>query len=156
SASRGTRAATATARADGRRRRARAGNGTARAVAPRPPSRTTHQASRRPRCVLSQASDEGEGAMTEPIDISSVEITPEQFAELVRNTPDAEIESGMRAAGIDVVLDRIFQGMQERFAPDKAAGVDADISGSSPIRATSIRTRSRSGTAAAQPRAVAP
>ena len=65
--------------------------------------------------------------MTEPIDISSVEITPEQFAELVRNTPDAEIESGMRAAGIDVVLDRIFQGMQERFAPDKAAGVDADI-----------------------------
>ncbi|TMK20222.1 MAG: SCP2 sterol-binding domain-containing protein [Actinobacteria bacterium] len=65
--------------------------------------------------------------MTDPIDISSVEITPEQFAELVRNTPDAEIESGMRAAGIDVVLDRIFQGMQERFAPDKAAGVDADI-----------------------------
>jgi putative sterol carrier protein len=65
--------------------------------------------------------------MTDPIDISSIEITPEQFAELVRNTPDAEIESGMRAAGIDTVLDRIFEGMQERFAPDKAAGVDADI-----------------------------
>jgi putative sterol carrier protein len=61
------------------------------------------------------------------IDISSVEITPEQFAELVRNTGDAEIETGVRAAGVETVLDRIFAGMQERFVPEKAAGVETDI-----------------------------
>ena len=65
--------------------------------------------------------------MADQIDISSIEITPEQFAELVRNTGDAEIESGIRAAGVDTVLERIFQGMAERFAPDKATGVDAVI-----------------------------
>ena len=65
--------------------------------------------------------------MADEIDISSIDITPAQFAELVRNTPDAEIETGIRAAGVDTVLDRIFQGMQESFAPDKATGVDAVI-----------------------------
>ena len=61
------------------------------------------------------------------IDISSVEITPEQFAELVRNTSDGEIETGVRAAGVETVLDRIFDGMQQRFLPEKAAGVETDI-----------------------------
>ena len=65
--------------------------------------------------------------MADQIDISNIEISPEQFAELVRNTPDAEIETGIRAAGLDTVLGRIFQGMAERFMPEKAAGVDAVI-----------------------------
>jgi putative sterol carrier protein len=65
--------------------------------------------------------------MAEEIDISSIDITPEQFAELVRSTSDDQIETGIRAAGIETVLDRIFQGMQERFAPDKAADVDTTI-----------------------------
>lgn len=65
--------------------------------------------------------------MAEQIDISSVEVTPEQFAELVKNTSDGEIETGMRAAGLDTVLDRIFDGMQQRFVPEKAAGVTADV-----------------------------
>ena len=61
--------------------------------------------------------------MADEIDISSIDITPEQFAELVRSTSDDQIETGIRAAGIETVLDRIFLGMQERFAPDKAAGL---------------------------------
>jgi len=65
--------------------------------------------------------------MADEIDIGSVEITPEQFAELVRSASDDQIETGMRAAGLEVVLDRIFQGMQERFVPEKATGVTTDI-----------------------------
>ena len=65
--------------------------------------------------------------MTEQIDISSVEITPEQFAELVRNASDSELEGGIRSAGIETVLDRIFEGMQQRFLPEKAEGLDTDV-----------------------------
>ncbi len=65
--------------------------------------------------------------MADQIDISNVEITPEQFAELVRNASDGELETGIRSAGIETVLDRIFAGMQERFLPDKAAGVETDV-----------------------------
>jgi putative sterol carrier protein len=65
--------------------------------------------------------------MTEQIDISAVEITPEQFAELVRNASDSELEGGIRSAGIETVLDRIFEGMQQRFLPEKAADVETDV-----------------------------
>jgi len=65
--------------------------------------------------------------MADQIDVSAIEMTPEQFAELVRAASDEQIETGIRAAGLQTVLDRIFQGMQERFIPDKAAGVDVDI-----------------------------
>ncbi len=65
--------------------------------------------------------------MADEIDISNVDITPEQFAELVRNTSDDQIETGIRAAGIETVLDRIFEGMQSRFVPEKAADVDTTI-----------------------------
>lgn len=65
--------------------------------------------------------------MAEEIDISSVDISPEQFAELVRSASDDQIETGIRTAGIETVLDRIFQGMQERFLPEKAADVETAI-----------------------------
>jgi putative sterol carrier protein len=61
------------------------------------------------------------------IDIASIDMTPEQFAEMVRATSDSEIETGIRTAGTEAVLDRIFQGMQERFLPEKATDVTADI-----------------------------
>jgi putative sterol carrier protein len=63
----------------------------------------------------------------EEIDISAVEITPELFAELVRNASDSELEGGIRSAGIETVLDRIFEGMQQRFLPDKAEGLDVEV-----------------------------
>lgn len=55
------------------------------------------------------------------------QITPEEFAQMVAGASDEDIENAIRSAGTEQVLDRIFQGMQERFAPDKAQGVDADI-----------------------------
>lgn len=54
-------------------------------------------------------------------------ITPEQFAQLVRGASDDEIGSTIRSAGTEQVLDKIFDGMQQRFLPDKAQGVDAVI-----------------------------
>jgi putative sterol carrier protein len=60
-------------------------------------------------------------------DISPNEITPEQFAEMVKVASDEEIGSTIRSAGTQEVLDRIFSGMQQRFVPAKAQGVDAAI-----------------------------
>jgi putative sterol carrier protein len=54
-------------------------------------------------------------------------MSPEQFTEMIRNASDADIETGIRSAGVDVVLDRIFEGMQERFLAEKAKGVVADV-----------------------------
>jgi putative sterol carrier protein len=40
---------------------------------------------------------------------------------------DDEIAEKIRAAGTEQVLDRVFDGMQERFQPDRASGVDAQL-----------------------------
>ena len=65
--------------------------------------------------------------MADEIDISQIDMTPEQFTEMIRGASDADIETGIRTAGTEAVLDRVFQGMQERFLPDKAKGINADI-----------------------------
>lgn len=59
--------------------------------------------------------------------IDPEQITPEQFASLVGSATDEQIESTVRGVGTERVLDRIFQGMQERFLPERAQGVDAVI-----------------------------
>jgi len=53
------------------------------------------------------------------------EITPEQFARMVGAASDEQLLEAIRAGGTKVVLDRIFQGMEQRFVPDRARGVDA-------------------------------
>ena len=65
--------------------------------------------------------------MADEIDISQIDMSPEQFTEMIRGASDADIETGIRTAGIEAVLDRIFQGMQERFVPEKAKGINAEI-----------------------------
>jgi putative sterol carrier protein len=55
------------------------------------------------------------------------EITPEQFAQLVKDASDEDILAALRGVGTEQTLDRIFDGMQQRFQPDKAQGVDAVI-----------------------------
>ena len=65
--------------------------------------------------------------MADEIDVSSIEMTPEQFAAMIRGASDSEIETGLRTAGVEAVLDRTFQGMAEAFVPAKAEGVEADI-----------------------------
>jgi putative sterol carrier protein len=40
---------------------------------------------------------------------------------------DDEVAEKIRAAGTEQVLDAVFDGMQERFQPDRASGVDAQM-----------------------------
>jgi putative sterol carrier protein len=54
-------------------------------------------------------------------------VTPEEFAGLVANADDDQIADVIHAVGTDQVLDRVFEGMKERFLPDKAQGVDATV-----------------------------
>ena len=54
-------------------------------------------------------------------------VTPEEFAGLVANAEDDQIADVIHAGGTDQVLDRIFEGMQVRFLPDKAQGVEAVV-----------------------------
>ncbi len=65
--------------------------------------------------------------MAEQEGISGTDVTPEQFVQLVSAATDDEIAQTIRAAGTESVLDRIFDGMQERFLPERAQGVDATI-----------------------------
>jgi putative sterol carrier protein len=59
------------------------------------------------------------------IDLS--EITPEQFVQLVRAAEDDQLVDAVRQVGTEPVLDRVFEGMAERFRPDRAEGVNADV-----------------------------
>lgn len=65
--------------------------------------------------------------MREVQGIDPTTVTPEEFAQLVANADDDQIAEAFRSVGTEKVLDRIFEGMQERFVPEKAQGVDADI-----------------------------
>ena len=65
------------------------------------------------------------GDQTAGIDPSR--ISPEEFAGLVANATDEQIEQVVRAVGIGRVLDRIFQGFEDRFRPDRAKDVEADV-----------------------------
>jgi putative sterol carrier protein len=49
----------------------------------------------------------------------------EQLAELVEGRSDEEINEFVSAAGVDTVLDQIFDGMKEAFLPEKTAGQSA-------------------------------
>lgn len=54
-------------------------------------------------------------------------VSPEEFATLVANAEDEQIAEVIHAVGTKEVLDRVFEGMQERFLPEKAQGVDAKV-----------------------------
>ena len=53
--------------------------------------------------------------------------TPEDLAILIKGLSDEEIDQGISAAGVDVVLDRIFATMQQMFRPDRAVGQDGVV-----------------------------
>ncbi len=65
--------------------------------------------------------------MTEQQQFDVATLTPERFADLVTGASDAQIAQTLHAAGTKSVLDRVFDGMQQRFLPEKAAGVDAVV-----------------------------
>lgn len=55
------------------------------------------------------------------------EITPEEFGQLVAAAEDEQLIEAVREVGTEKVLDRVFQGMRDRFVPERAEGVTADI-----------------------------
>jgi len=58
--------------------------------------------------------------------MSDMGISSEQeLAELIDDRSDDEINEFVQAAGVDAVIDQIFQAMQERFAPEKTGGQSA-------------------------------
>jgi hypothetical protein len=63
--------------------------------------------------------------MPEEVDLSR--ISPEEFAQLVHGATDEQILEAIRDVGVGPTLDRIFEGMRERFRPDRARGEDAVI-----------------------------
>lgn len=60
-------------------------------------------------------------------DMDIGEVTPEQFAQLVAVAEDEQIAETFDQLGARGVLDRVFEGMQQRFRPDRAEGLEADI-----------------------------
>ncbi len=54
------------------------------------------------------------------------QISPEQFKEMVKAN-DEDLRTQVRAAGVEQVLDGLFQAMQGSFQPENAKGVDAVI-----------------------------
>lgn len=65
--------------------------------------------------------------MADQQSIDLTEVTPEQFAQMVKEASDEDIQAAFQSVGTKNVLDRVFDGMQDHFQPDKAQGVDADI-----------------------------
>lgn len=55
------------------------------------------------------------------------DITPSEFARLVKTTPVAEMERLLTGEQRRAVLDGIFARMPESFRPGRAAGLDATI-----------------------------
>ena len=53
-------------------------------------------------------------------------VRPEQFAALVRDASDEQLEAGFRE-NREVLLDEIFRRMPEQFDPQRGAGVEAVI-----------------------------
>ena len=60
-------------------------------------------------------------------DVNPQQVSPEEFAQLVKGSSDEDIAATVHQAGTADVLDRIFEGMEDRFRPEKASDVDADI-----------------------------
>jgi putative sterol carrier protein len=53
--------------------------------------------------------------------------TAEDLAALIQGLSDEEIQQGVTAAGVDVVLGRIFAAMESMFRPERAEGQDGVV-----------------------------
>lgn len=54
-------------------------------------------------------------------------VDPAQFARVVADTPDHELEQGMLSENRGAVLDEIFKRMEEHFDPERAGDVEAIV-----------------------------
>lgn len=60
-------------------------------------------------------------------DNPALQLTADEFAALVWAATDEQIEEGIRIAGTEQVLDRIFGEMTERFLPERAGAAASKI-----------------------------
>jgi len=66
--------------------------------------------------------------MTDPADFdANKNLTPAEFAKLVKETPDSELATIMEGDRRKTVLDGIFERMPESFRADRAAATTATI-----------------------------
>ena len=65
--------------------------------------------------------------MTPEVNAFDEATTPEDLATLIKGLSDEEISQGVSAAGVDVVLGRIFATMQSMFRPERAEGQDGVV-----------------------------
>lgn len=65
--------------------------------------------------------------MTPEVSAFDEATTPEDLASLIKGLSDEEISQGVSAAGVDVVLGRIFSTMQSMFRPEQAEGQDGVV-----------------------------
>jgi putative sterol carrier protein len=56
-----------------------------------------------------------------------VSVDPADFARVVADTPDKELEEGMLSENRGLVLDEIFKRMEEHFDADRAGDVEATV-----------------------------
>jgi putative sterol carrier protein len=55
------------------------------------------------------------------------QLDPQQLAEVIKTLSDEELAEQIKNMGVDVTLKAIFDGMQEAFNPQKAAGVTSTL-----------------------------
>ena len=76
----------------------------------------------------SREEEEESMADDQQFEISPDAISPEEFAQLVAAAEnDDQIVDAIHTVGTDKTLERIFQGFEERFLPERAQDVNADI-----------------------------
>jgi putative sterol carrier protein len=57
----------------------------------------------------------------------STEVDPAEFAKVVADTPDEQLEQGMLSENREIVLRGIFEQMEEHFDAEGAKGTDAIV-----------------------------
>jgi putative sterol carrier protein len=57
----------------------------------------------------------------------STEVDPAAFAKVIADTPDEQLEQGMRSENRAIVLEGIFDQMEEHFDADGAKDIDAIV-----------------------------
>jgi putative sterol carrier protein len=61
------------------------------------------------------------------LDSLGASLDPQQFAQLIRSTPDAKLNEAMTGDDRAKILDGIFAQMPERFRADRAGATDAVV-----------------------------
>ena len=79
--------------------------------------------------MVATTTEEGAAvAEDQQFDISPDSVSPEQFAQLIASAEnDDQIKEVIHQVGTDKTLDRVFEGFEQRFLPDRAEDVAADV-----------------------------